>query len=404
MSTIHRNAVVAAVFDDDNLLFITLGSRAQCADTLRVAAALCKRWRAFATPLKLKLLRQVATRALLQDSNASNNIDASSEILGGNRNRLPAGGLMLSQTASAAPDEMRLAGDLANSYENSLPVLLEGGDFSGSVITYFAHLMHHAVRGPFVIVCPAHRVLSWQAALQRVAPGITVVVSQGPPKQRQAHLRALDKSMRDRLQIGLTVLITPYSLAIKDTNVLAKIDWKVNIWDHGVQELCRGWKPGSATYKLHRAMTTASVHSIMVEPSRVEDFESTCWVTDIHIGSTIDFFCGKWEVMAAGFVRHLWPLNFGHAESVTTTDSHRPLSIPLASTCFHPACIGTFHPACIDTLRAQTLCVLCRRKLQGQFGMSCSRRSSTESLGHRLRSERRCCREQAPLGSTATAQ
>ena len=77
----------------------------------------------------------------------------------------------------------------------------------------------------------------------------------GTPAERQAALHP---------PADFDVLLTPYSLAIKDAKHLLKFRWKTVVWDDGLQELRRGFCEGSNTWKLHQALCAKKRFSILL--------------------------------------------------------------------------------------------------------------------------------------------
>ncbi|EOD04734.1 hypothetical protein EMIHUDRAFT_220877 [Emiliania huxleyi CCMP1516] len=136
----------------------------------------------------------------------------------------------------------------------------------------------------YLVICPSGRMQLWVSALQQLAPSTRVLVNQGTPTQRK---NALLSQPRD-----YDLLLTPYSLAIKDTLHLCKLRWKVVVWDDGLSELRRGFREGSQTWALHQGVNKRAAHcrtdyNILLSPARVTNADYLLWLVHNHLGARL---------------------------------------------------------------------------------------------------------------------
>jgi len=139
----------------------------------------------------------------------------------------------------------------------------------------------HGLVRPFIIVCPTGRMPFWVDKCAR-DPSFRVLLNQGTPKDRCQALR----------YTKFDILITSYTLAIKDLKFLRKIAWQITVWDDGVRELQRGWRKASATHNLQGALSCRSkkMFCILLSPTRVTDLKSVNWLVSEHLGSMYSIF------------------------------------------------------------------------------------------------------------------
>ena len=303
------------VLEDDDLLRIILSALAPVgdpssatADALRTAAALSKRWSALVKPITRRYLLSRAEGEVLAlptygipPGSFAKVMEFASFLNGRRRGR--SCGLPEHIARSAFPESLSVppafapgvsdatalgATQLITSFEcGGIPALVEGDGGAEKVI---ACLTHFATKQmvDYLVICPSGRMQLWVSALQQLAPSIRVLVNQGTPTQRK---NALLSQPRD-----YDLLLTPYSLAIKDTLHLCKLRWKVVVWDDGLSELRRGFREGSQTWALHQGVNKraagasggrrATDYNILLSPARVTNADDLLWLVHNHLGAT----------------------------------------------------------------------------------------------------------------------
>ncbi|EOD16497.1 hypothetical protein EMIHUDRAFT_245039 [Emiliania huxleyi CCMP1516] len=303
------------VLEDDDLLRIILSALAPVgdpssatADALRTAAALSKRWSALVKPITRRYLLSRAEADVLAlptygipPGSFAKVMEFASFLNGRRRGR--SCGLPEHIARSAFPESLSVppafapgvsdatalgATQLITSFEcGGIPALVEGDGGAEKVI---ACLTHFATKQmvDYLVICPSGRMQLWVSALQQLAPSIRVLVNQGTPTQRK---NALLSQPRD-----YDLLLTPYSLAIKDTLHLCKLRWKVVVWDDGLSELRRGFREGSQTWALHQGVNKwaagasggrrATDYNILLSPARVTNADDLLWLVHNHLGAT----------------------------------------------------------------------------------------------------------------------
>ena len=115
-----------------------------------------------------------------------------------------------------------------------------------------AQLRAEGILGPHVIITPSPN--EWKRAFEAIAPNIPLIVNEGTPSERWNKLLTQSRVAGGNEDF---VWISSYALAMKDTSNFAKFlkvcrfkALSCAILDNGLVELRRGWKQGSATWKL----------------------------------------------------------------------------------------------------------------------------------------------------------
>jgi SNF2 family DNA or RNA helicase len=87
------------------------------------------------------------------------------------------------------------------------------------LITFWLHLQEKSeLKGPSLLVCPMSVVNNWKKEIERFAPSLKVLVHHGPGRESgQTLIRAARRQ---------DVVITTYTLAQKDAETLAQINWE----------------------------------------------------------------------------------------------------------------------------------------------------------------------------------
>ncbi|KNC49139.1 uncharacterized protein AMSG_11850 [Thecamonas trahens ATCC 50062] len=118
---------------------------------------------------------------------------------------------------------------LVSLYENGLNGILAdemGLGKTVQTIALLAHLAHHGVPGPFLVVVPLSTLSNWMRELAQFAPGLSVLRHHGEKEERAA---AYAKARRS----GVDVVVTTYEIAMRDAKILTRAPWKYLVVDEG---------------------------------------------------------------------------------------------------------------------------------------------------------------------------
>mmetsp|Transcript_11028 Transcript_11028/g.18816 ORF Transcript_11028/g.18816 Transcript_11028/m.18816 type:complete len:320 (+) Transcript_11028:263-1222(+) len=177
-----------------------------------------------------------------------------------------------------------------------LPSLVEGNNASTTTAAIVVsitedHLEEFGTRRPSLIITQdgAH----WRDKLLEQAPGVRVRINEGTPHERAAILGSFLASSSTQSQ----VLITSYTLAIKDTKALRNMLWGLTVWDDAVVRLRKGWRDGSPTFRLvhsivggNRNVAGNDVGIIVRVPSRVSNFDDAAFLLQSLMSRVYDGF------------------------------------------------------------------------------------------------------------------
>ncbi|HVB61799.1 MAG TPA: DEAD/DEAH box helicase [Ktedonobacteraceae bacterium] len=98
----------------------------------------------------------------------------------------------------------------------------------GKTVTFISLLLHdreqgEAITAPSLLICPMSIVGNWQRELQRFAPSLSVMIHHGA--ERLSDEAFLEEARQH------DIVITTYSLALRDQEHLARIDWNYLVID-----------------------------------------------------------------------------------------------------------------------------------------------------------------------------
>jgi len=96
-------------------------------------------------------------------------------------------------------------------------------------IALFAHLFHHGVKGPFMVVGPMSTLGNWVREVKKWAPTLPVVMYHGSKEERE---QIRSKTLKKNIQV-LPIVITSYEIVMRDRKYLSKFKWKYIVVDEG---------------------------------------------------------------------------------------------------------------------------------------------------------------------------
>ncbi len=155
----------------------------------------------------------------------------------------------------------------------------------GKTIQMISLLLHdreqgEAITAPTLLICPMSIVGNWQRELQRFAPSLSVMIHHGAE-------RLSDEAFLDEAQQH-DVVITTYSLALRDQEHLSKIDWDYLVIDEAQNiknEAAKQTKAIKGIKARHRiALTGTPVENRLSELWSIMDF-----LNPRYLGSGMEF-------------------------------------------------------------------------------------------------------------------
>ncbi|ELT97754.1 hypothetical protein CAPTEDRAFT_180039 [Capitella teleta] len=101
-------------------------------------------------------------------------------------------------------------------------------------IALVTSLVEHNVPGPFLICAPLSTVPNWVSEFQTFAPKLPVILYHGSKEARHEMRSKIMKPTKVRKGLSLCpVVITSYEIAMNDSKMIAKNEWRLMIVDEG---------------------------------------------------------------------------------------------------------------------------------------------------------------------------